>query len=436
MTTIEMNGVSATLTFQDLQDARWELVLSSGENYARIDGIIDDSMHSLKFNGEEAKLEFHKTDKVHWKLLFGVLEEGDLLNEFDLFNKIANEMDVTIAILCPHQSFKDYSAFKPDIADRTERIIDYFYADWHKDSVFAKQISWMKSACKKHSIEFERELMRDFFKYNESCTKSSINAFVKSLAKSGHDHREYIIKLIADCESTVGKNEKGEICIRIYEYLLHKALNYVKKTPKLKAVTIRKAYEFKKEEIPELTQSIDNFLTAIGEPLVRSVVPSVPSVPIVEYCPCCDSDDEYIDTWSQCIEDPYWGDNMKGGSCDQEKARSKLMQDLFKKEDLTFTIKVMPFYYEWAKTNEKNTNVNHYKKMCLFIEANRHALMEHDVCEVLMKSLFEKEKLVFTPDIMDVYYNSEVQTVRANRYKKMMLFINAYKNIDDETHYL
>ena len=53
-----------------------------------------------------------------------------------------------------------------------------------------------------------------------------------------------------------------------------------------------------------------------------------------------------------------------------------------------------------------------------------------------MKKLFEKEKLVFTPNIMQIYYNSEVQTVRVNRYKKMMLFINAYKNIDGETMYL
>ena len=55
---------------------------------------------------------------------------------------------------------------------------------------------------------------------------------------------------------------------------------------------------------------------------------------------------------------------------------------------------------------------------------------------LLMKKLFEKENLVFTPDIMQIYYNSEVQTVRANRYTKMMLFINAYKDIDGETNYL
>ena len=91
MTTIAMNGVSATLTFHKFDDFyRWELVLTSGENYAKIDGILDDSKHSLKFNGEEAKLEFHE---VHWKLLFGVLEEGDLLNEFDMESGSSTKSD-------------------------------------------------------------------------------------------------------------------------------------------------------------------------------------------------------------------------------------------------------------------------------------------------------------------------------------------------------
>ena len=378
MTTIAMNGVSATLTFHDLQDVRWELVLSSGKNYASIDGIldgiIDDSKHSLKFNGEEAKLEFHKTDKVHWKLLFGIEEEGDLLNEFEQFVKIAKDMDVKMAILCPHQCFKDYLSFKPDIADRTERISTYLANDWHKDSVLGQQISWMKSACKKHSIEFELELMRDFFKGTEFCTYDSIDAFVKTLTKSDNDHREFIQKLLAEFESTSVKKEKGEICKRIYEYLQHKALNYLNETPKLKGIVIKKAYELKSDvpSLTELMQAIDNFLTAIGEPLVPSVpsvVPSVPSVPIVEYCSYCDdcdSDDGYFDTWTQCIEDPYLGDKYyrKGGPCDQEKARSKLMQDIFKKEELTFTCKVMPLYYEWEKTAPK---ANRYKKMCLFI---------------------------------------------------------------------
>lgn len=61
---------------------------------------------------------------------------------------------------------------------------------------------------------------------------------------------------------------------------------------------------------------------------------------------------------------------------------------------------------------------------------------DNEARSLLMKKLFEKENLVFTHDIMQIYYNSEVQTVRVNRYKKMMLFINAYKNIDGETNYL
>jgi len=257
------------------------------------------------------------------------------------------------------------------------------------------------------------------------------------LTKSDNDHIQFIIKLIADCQTTVVKKERAEICKRIYEYLLHKAFNYVNKIPKLKEVVIRKAYEFKLEGIPELTQTIDEFLTAIGEPLTVPSVPSVPSVvpsavPIVEDCPCCDRDsdnnDGYLDTWTQWIEDPSWSDKYyrKGGPCDQEKARSKLMQDLFKKENLKFTIKVMPLYYEWDKTNETTTNVNRYKKMCSFIDANRHALMEHDVREALLKSLFKEKNLKYYDRYMNEYYEWEADAPKVNRYKKMCLFIDTY----------
>lgn len=375
MTTIDMNGVSATLKFHEFDDFyRWELVLASGKNYARIDGILDDSKHSLKFNGEEATLEIHKTDKVHWKLVFGsevyALEEGYLTetSEFDLFIKIAKDMGVKIAILCPHQCFKDYLSFKPDIPNRTERISTYLAADWHEDSELGQQISQMKSVCKTYFIEFELELMRDFFEG----TYVSMDSFIKTLVtKSDNEHRAFIMKLIADFESTTVRKQKEEICKRIYDYLLHNALNYVNKTQKFKDTVIKKAYELKSEGIPELIQSIDNFLTAIGEPLVPSVIP------IVEDCPYCDkdcnedcdedSDDGYLDTWTQYIEDPYLCDKYyrKGGPCDQEKARSKLIQDIFKKEELTFTRKVMPLYYEWEKTAPK---LNRYKKVCLFIE--------------------------------------------------------------------
>jgi hypothetical protein len=119
MTAITMNGVTATLQFQD---AHWELVLKSGENYAKIEGTIDNSKHSITFNSEEATLEIHE---VHWKLFFGSLVEGDIPSEFEQFVTIAKEMGVKMAILCPKQCFKDYLSFKPDIANRTERISTY-----------------------------------------------------------------------------------------------------------------------------------------------------------------------------------------------------------------------------------------------------------------------------------------------------------------------
>jgi hypothetical protein len=102
------------------------------------------------------------------------------------------------------------------------------------------------------------------------------------------------------------------------------------------------------------------------------------------------------------------------------------MQDIFKKEELTFTCKVMPLYYEWAKTNEKTTKANRHKKMCLFIDANRHTLMEHDVRKSLMQSLFKKKNLKFYNAYMNDYYEWEKDCPKMNRYKKMCLFIDDY----------
>jgi len=495
MASITMNGVTASLKFHefdDFQDARWELIIRSGENYASTKGIIYDSKHTIKFNGEEAKLEFHKTDKVHWKLLFGVLEEGDLTetSEFDLFNKIAKDMEVKMAILCPERCFKDYMAFKPDIADRRQRISTYLADDWNKDSELGKQISHMKSVCKKYGIKFELELMRDFFECASNSLmrdffecNDSMDSFIMSVvAKSDNDHRNFIVALIANCQTTTDKKEKAEICKSIYEYMLHKALKYVNKTPKFKEVVIRKAYELKLEGIPELTKIIDEFLTAIGVALYD---PLYDPKRLIKECLHCkeiesdsesedseesdsedseesdiedseesdsdetdseesdsdyseseESDSDYVDICSQSIEDPYWGDKYyrKGGPC--EKARSKLMQTIFKKEKLTFEPNVMDLYNDWQKTAPK---MDVYKKMIAFVGANRHALMEPQEKEQrakLMKQLFEKEKLEFNDKIMRLYYDWERMAPKVNRYKKMMLFINGYKNaqvIDDET---
>jgi len=87
-------------------------------------------------------------------------------------------------------------------------------------------------------------------------------------------------------------------------------------------------------------------------------------------------------------------------------------------------------------TEQKEKKLQKYVDECGYTWPAFVGKSDDEARLILMKKLFEKEKLVFTPDIMQIYYNSEVQTVRANRYKKMMLFINAYKNIDGETMYL
>ena len=89
-----------------------------------------------------------------------------------------------------------------------------------------------------------------------------------------------------------------------------------------------------------------------------------------------------------------------------------------------------------SKEPQKEKKVEKYVDECGYTWPAFVGKSDDEARFLLMKKLFEKEKLVFTPDIMQIYYNSEVQTVRVNRYKKMMLFINAYKNIDGETNYL
>jgi len=280
-----MNGVTASLKFHefdDFQDDRCELVLRSGENYATTDGIRDDSKHSLEFNYEEAKLEFHKTDKDHWKFHFGVLEEGDLTetSEFDLFTKIAKDMDAKIAILCPERCFKDYMMFKPDIADIHKRIYKYLVTDLHEDSDFGKQIWWMKSACTKYCIKFELELMRDFFgsAYDSmedffGSTEDCIDSFLRTMVETRDNKiRDFITKTCSywsHWRSINDRQKQSDICKVIYDYL-RRSLDFLKRKPSMMKTCIKTAYRLKSqsEGFPELVESIDAFLTEVGEPLV------------------------------------------------------------------------------------------------------------------------------------------------------------------------
>ena len=185
--------------------------------------------------------------------------------------------------------------------------------------------------------------------YSATATATATAIAIQDSIKSDKDHTDFILHLIHNFE-TLDRKTRVKNCIILYDYLLN-ALDFLKKHTTFTEIVIKKAYHIKSNagDVPEIVQSIDNFLRAFGAPLHKTV-------------DCCDSSDE------------------------------------------------------------------HYE--------SQQAHREHLARSLLMQKLFAKEKLVFTPDIMDIYYNSEVQTVRVNRYEKMMLFINAYKNIDDETNYL
>ena len=167
-------------------------------------------------------------------------------------------------------------------------------------------------------------------------------------------------------------------------------------------------------DIPELVESVHNLLNALYAPLdAPSVVPSVPSV--VPSVPSV--------VHSVPLVEPLVKDKP-----------ISFMATLLKKENIPFNRKVMHLYYKWDAPKK----VNRYQRMCLFVEANRDALMklsvkpmepmvesivEPDPRKDLMMSIFKKKNIEFHNNYMNDYYKWEKNAPRLNRYKKMCLFI-------------
>ena len=193
--------------------------------------------------------------------------------EYDQFYFIANSMDVQIVSLCPSESYDDYNRFKSDNPDVKQRIVEYFYADWHKDSLLNLHISWMRRVCENH-IEFCYELLPEFYKWAQKkrhcITYESMEAFIKKLLKvtinpnaTDLDHANYI-KLLCDKCAISSFEKKAHIVAKAYRYMAH-AIDYVKRNPTLCETSVRKAHEFKSETRSiRLQLAIDNFLTVFG----------------------------------------------------------------------------------------------------------------------------------------------------------------------------
>lgn len=183
----------------------------------------------------------------------------------------------------------------------------------------------------------------------------SIDTFLKGtkapVAPTYEDMKNHIFKCI-NVEDSVGKKEKAKLAKILYDYMTNESLDYIKGYEKLKKIAIQRAYYIKREckDFPELTKSLDAFLTAVGAPL------NEPVVECVKYCTC-----------EECIEKQTMKEITKQE--DEYCKRWQLMKKLFKEENLVFDDdNVMDLYYEWEETVPR---LNRYKKMKAFIDANR-----------------------------------------------------------------
>ena len=231
-----------------------------------------------------------------------------------------------------------------------------------------------------------------------------------------------VIKALLDmCESLKGKESKAVAAIKVLDYVSGEALEFTKTFEKFKSCVIKKCYEFKRvnSDIPAVVEKADAVLIKLGkcpcsrcsklaeptntvvQPITEPVKPvtePVKSVATTVAGSAYNSDLSLFITLahehelSQFIKEPsrYWSyyesavrlGNVSGatkaekmnnylGSFSELGARTQLMKSLFEKNKLIFNDSVMPRYKEWMKTYKPVGKTNRYKNMWAFIDANR-----------------------------------------------------------------
>ena len=248
-------------------------------------------------------------------------------------------------------------------------------------------------------------------------------------------HCTYLRAALNDIETAVGREAKALGTKMLYDYLVGDALEFTKNHPKFKETVIAKGYELK-GEAPEkyaMVASINRVLTALDAPLIRPnawvPVPVMPPAPtpvtqpaaapkpvntVVQPAPMaapapkpdttevdlvlfkavatrlkCESalrsPKEYLGYWQGAIkrgaytQQPSKAASMEAymtswwGYYSDETQREYLMKEIFAKQKLIWSADVMPMYYEWEKTYKPTGRTNRYKKMCAFLDKYRAA---------------------------------------------------------------
>uniref|UniRef100_A0A6C0DU60 Uncharacterized protein n=1 Tax=viral metagenome TaxID=1070528 RepID=A0A6C0DU60_9ZZZZ len=234
-----------------------------------------------------------------------------------------------------------------------------------------------------------------------------------------------VIKALLDmCESLKGKESKAVLAIKVLDYVSGEALEFTKTFEKFKSCVIKKCYEFKRvnSDMPAVVEKADAVLIKLGkcpctrcsslaeatntviQPVTESVKPVTESVkPVTESVkpvPTTATGEPYNPDMSlfltianeHDISEPsrYWTyyenavkwGNARGATKAEKMnnyfnqfsklgARTELMKSLFEKNKLVFNDSVMSQYREWMKTYKPSGKTNRFKNMCEFINVHK-----------------------------------------------------------------
>lgn len=219
--------------------------------------------------------------------------------------------------------------------------------------------------------------------YNPREPVSDSNPMMNALDKK---HEQILYLFFNDISSANNRENKAKCAAEMFKFMTNEGLRFVNKFKVYRLTTISKAYEFKlqSEGVPELIQAIDEYLTAIGEPLEDPIqkdridIALINKIAIELGLPIVHPDD-YLKNFRAYIsnEEIYIDSDEKKRQemrrylenlhkvSKSEDARKDLMMSIFQKKNIEFNDNVMQMYYKWEKTAPR---LNRFKKMCLFIE--------------------------------------------------------------------
>jgi hypothetical protein len=257
-------------------------------------------------------------------------------------------------------------------------------------------------------------------------------------------HIEFIKGILADVSEARGRDARAAITKILFDYLAGSALEFVKNHQKFKDTVIAKGYELK-QEAPEKTgmvSSIDRVLTALGQPLVKPVMCwGCHQTPCVGTAKPVNTVVQPVAVATPAPPGPTPAPAPKPTPAPAARTEPKdndpdfvLFKAVAKRLKCTSVLDQPRLYYGYYLNGQRwGSNSEHKSKA-----ARMEAYMASWWCygdddyqrQMLMKSLFAKNKLVWSDEVMPMY-NDWVPTYkptgRPNRYKKMCAFIDTFR---------